>query len=390
LLILVSLVNYKLLVKYFNNVINKLFADITEVPVILQDNYYPALTGLRGVAILMVLLHHFGVDNYTLPYGVFIDSNAGVHIFFVLSGFLITTLLLKEKLANGRIRLSDFYIRRALRILPVAYLFLLILMVLNHYYHLHIPRADFIASLLFYKNLPMLNEPYTAHFWSLAVEEQFYLTFPLLLALNTNRYMVVAISITVIVPVVCILNHFQFGPLIYTSAGQFISKICMYAFWKGPVIILVGSVFSLLLFKGIIRPERFAPNYFLSFILLVGAVVFTNKYFLLYSKYTSEYMSAFLTAFTIMLMLSKRDFLSTLLTSTFLLRMGVLSYSIYIWQELFIGYKPWQPWLYYFAGQPVWILIIFKIFLIMCIATASWYFESIFLNIKSRYKYGKL
>jgi peptidoglycan/LPS O-acetylase OafA/YrhL len=284
--------NYLRKLNLFKTIYNKLFAGITTVPVSLRANYYPGLDGLRGIAILIVVLAHVGLNRYLWQFKFYLVSNTGVHMFFVLSGFLITTLLLKEKLHTGRISLKHFYIRRALRILPVAYFFLVVLIILNQVYHLKISTADFIASFLFYKNLPMPNEPYTAHFWSLAVEEQFYITFPLLLFLNTNKYMLVAISIVVIVPLVAILNNLGLGLLHNNATGQLVSKICMYAFWKGPVIILIGSLSAMLVFKGIITPERIKTNYFLSFILLVIAVAITEGNFPFYSKYISEYLSA--------------------------------------------------------------------------------------------------
>lgn len=365
---------------------HKLSADVTIVPVSLKDAYYPALDGLRGVAILIVLLAHVGFNRYVLPYHFYLNSNTGVQMFFVISGFLITTLLLKEKILTGTVSLKRFYLRRALRILPVAYLFLLALVILNQVYRLKIPAADFFAALLFYKNMPMANEPYTAHFWSLAVEEQFYLTFPLLLYLSTNKCLVLALSIILIVPLVAILNNCGLGVLINNLPGRLLAKLCMYIFWKGPLIILIGSVIAMLVFKGIIRPELIKANYFLSFILVVVAVIISLHTFAFYSKYASEYVSAWLIGLAIMLSVSRDDFLSWLLSNRILRRVGILSYSIYIWQELFIGVLPWQPWLHTFKGYPLWVLIIVKLVAITIIAMASFQFESIFLRIKKRYK----
>lgn len=370
----------------FKAAYHKLFAEITAVPVALKDAHYPALDGLRGIAILVVVLAHVGLNRYLWHFKFYLVANTGVYMFFVLSGFLITTLLLKERLHTGRVSLKHFYIRRAMRILPVAYLFLLTLIILNQVYQLQIPAADFIASFLFYKNLPMQNEPYTAHFWSLAVEEQFYLTFPVLLAMNTNRYMVAAISIVVIVPMVSILNHLGLGLLHNNIAGQLLSKVCMYAFWKGPVIILIGSVFAILMFKGVLKPGQLKVNYWMSFMLLVLAIIIANERFPLYSKYTSEYLSALLIATVIVLSIGSKDLLSTILSNAILRRIGIVSYSIYIWQELFIGIGAWQPWLHIFIGYPLWALIIFKLIAIAGISTASYSFESIFLRLKSRYK----
>jgi peptidoglycan/LPS O-acetylase OafA/YrhL len=374
----------KFLIKSYN----KLFAEITTIPRGLQDSYFPVLDGFRAVAILIVVFTHVGINKYLMPYGLNMDSTTGVHIFFVISGFLITTLLLKEKIKNGRISLKYFYIRRALRILPLAYLFLLILIVLNSIYHLKIPTADFLASFLFYKNLPMPNEPFTAHFWSLAVEEQFYITFPLLLAYNTNKYMAFALGIVIIVPAISILNYYNIGPWPQTGILHSISKVCMYAFWKGPVIILIGSLFSLCLFKGIIKPEFIKINYFTSFIILLVGITITSKGFIFYSKYISEYVSALLVGFAIILSINKPGLLSTILSNAFFRWIGILSYSIYIWQELLIGSRAWQPWMHVFYSYPLWVVIIIKIVLITIIATTAYKFERFFLKIKNRYTFN--
>lgn len=377
------------LLKYLKQLYTNLFTDITSVPAIFQGSYYPALTGLRGVSTLMVLLAHFGLNKYLYPHHIYIDARAAVHIFFVLSGFLITTLLLKEKLKYGHINLRYFYIRRALRILPVVYLFLLILIALNYIFKLHITTINFISSFLFFNNLPLRGSYYTAHLWSLAVEEQFYLTFPILLMLSTNKYTAVTLPIVIMVPLIAIGGYFRI-PFLYSShAAVLLTKLCMYAFWKGPVMILIGSVFSVLLFKRVIRLENIKANYFLSFILLLTALVMRAQNFLFYTKYVSEYLSNILIAFAIILCINKKDFLSTILSNAILLRVGVLSYSLYIWQQLFTGYNLWQPYMHGFIGYPLWALIVLKLVFVFIIANISYYYERKFLRMKDRFEHTR-
>ncbi|MEU8179531.1 acyltransferase family protein [Micromonospora sp. NPDC049044] len=147
------------------------------------------IEGMRAVAVLLVLLGHAGVPH--LPGGF-----VGVDVFFVISGFLITGLLLAELDRSGRLSLTDFYARRAKRLLPAAATVLLATLVLTYVF---LPRGrwaatawDVIASACYAMNWRMAGESadYVAandaasiaqHFWSLAVEEQFYLVWPLLL-----------------------------------------------------------------------------------------------------------------------------------------------------------------------------------------------------------------
>jgi peptidoglycan/LPS O-acetylase OafA/YrhL len=372
---------------YLKKLKTQLSADITSAPQSLQQSHFPVLDGLRGVAIILVLFGHIGVNYYTWHYGVTFNSVTGVHIFFVLSGFLITTLLIKEKLRNGRIALKYFYARRALRVLPVAWLFLLALALINHFFELHIRPFDFIASLLFFKNMPIPNELYTAHFWSLAVEVQFYLSFPILLVYNLRWYTIVSLAIVIVVPLVCITDHLF--PLLLTGNSflHFFVRICTYAFWKGPVIILIGSVFSLLMFKGVIKPESIKASRFLSLVLLLIAIVIHAKIFLFYTKYVSEYLSAVLVATAMVMSLGQKDLLNKALSNAFLTIIGTLSYSIYIWQQLFAWPGNMQPWMEYFKQLPIWAVIGTRLIFIAIIVSFSFAFEARFLKLKDRLHY---
>jgi len=339
------------------------------------------------MAILMVISAHFGLNYILKPTKLFIDSAVGVHLFFIISGFLITTLLLKEKIAHGKISLKFFYLRRVLRILPVAYLFLIVLIFLNIYFKLRIPAFDFVASFLFFKNFPIKSVPFTAHFWTLAVEEQFYFSFPFLLAYSTRSYFKAAIFIVIGILVISILGFYLFKPIHLPPAMMFVIKVTMYSFWKGPVIILIGSVFSILTFKNIIKPEWGNKYYFLSFILLLTAIILQTRTFPLYSPYISEYISAIIMGYVVVISINSNNFLSAILNNAILVRIGILSYSLYIWQQLFIGRLPWQPWLHNLHGYPLYIIILIKLLSLVIIASASYYlFELKFLNLKKRFK----
>lgn len=147
--------------------------------------YEPALDGVRAVAISLVVLWH----AFTWPPGGFL----GVHIFFVLSGFLITTLLVQEWDGNGSISLSHFYVRRALRLAPALAVLLVTYSAIQAARAALDPGAldlstalrGVLASAFYVSNVVqasglVLGVP-VSHLWSLATEEQFYLLWPLLL-----------------------------------------------------------------------------------------------------------------------------------------------------------------------------------------------------------------
>ena len=153
--------------------------------------FRPDIEGLRAVAVLLVVLSHVGVA--WLPGGF-----VGVDVFFTISGFLITSLLLRELADTGRVSLGRFYARRAVRLLPASSL-VLVLTLLACWSWLSPVRiasyaGDALASALYVSNLrfAVTGTDYFAedsvpspfqHFWSLAVEEQFYLCWPLMIIL---------------------------------------------------------------------------------------------------------------------------------------------------------------------------------------------------------------
>jgi peptidoglycan/LPS O-acetylase OafA/YrhL len=164
--------------------------------------YVPALDGVRGVAVLLVVLFHFGYLN---------AGWVGVQIFFVLSGFLITRILVEDRGAPFWPSLGKFYWRRSLRIVPLYLAFVSVLAAC--FLAFGEPRSfawewPYLCSYTanFARAQPGDMGPYTIHLWSLAVEEQFYFVWPALLLLLPERAFKRAIAgILVLAPVVRLL-----------------------------------------------------------------------------------------------------------------------------------------------------------------------------------------
>lgn len=161
-----------------------------------KSRYIPALDGLRTLAVVAVVLYHL---NLTWAQGGLL----GVTIFFVLSGYLITRLLLNEVAKTGRIDLKSFWIRRIRRLVPavvtVVFVTCALCTIFNHVM-LTKMRPDILPSLLFFNNwwqiaqnvsyFNALGDPSPlTHFWSLAIEEQFYLVWPPLLLAMVSMHM---------------------------------------------------------------------------------------------------------------------------------------------------------------------------------------------------------
>jgi peptidoglycan/LPS O-acetylase OafA/YrhL len=146
-----------------------------------SKGYVPILDGLRAVSIGFVLAGHAMTHDSPSPFRYNIGfhlSSYGVSVFFVISGYLITMLLLREERRWGRISLKNFYIRRSLRIFPAFYAYLLCFGILTLLGFIrHVPWHDMVASALYIRNI-VGRVPETGHLWSLSLEEQFYLIWP--------------------------------------------------------------------------------------------------------------------------------------------------------------------------------------------------------------------
>jgi peptidoglycan/LPS O-acetylase OafA/YrhL len=126
--------------------------ELKEIPESLKPSYFPTLNGIRGIAIVLVIMSHLRLSIQPWYY-VWFNGDLGVNFFFVLSGFLITTLCLKEKILTGDLSLKNFYLRRILRIFPLAYFYLLVILILNYWLNLKIPAFQFLGAAFFILSL---------------------------------------------------------------------------------------------------------------------------------------------------------------------------------------------------------------------------------------------
>ena len=195
-----------------------------------HQRHIPALDGLRGIAVILVVFVHANL-RFSGPFGsssqldvivarVLGSLWVGVDLFFLLSGFLITGILLDAK--GSALFFRNFYVRRALRIFPLFYGFLLasqaIPRIMGVLRFLKVGRADGAALALYYYNVKAglfgHTTEYFQHFWSLCVEEHFYLFWPLIVnALNLKRLQVVCVVAIICEPVVRLVAIVSGAPL---------------------------------------------------------------------------------------------------------------------------------------------------------------------------------
>lgn len=360
--------------------------------------YFPNLNGLRFIAAFLVLIHHaeqfkslYNIENYwiTSPF-IEIIGKLGVILFFVLSGFLITYLLLAEENSLERISVKKFYMRRILRIWPL-YFFVVMLafFVLPHIEIFTLPNfgRDAIYSnlawklilyVIFLPNLviPLWGVvPYASHTWSIGTEEQFYLVWPVLLNSIKKHRMLLMVGIIGFYLTVKFFLLTSFGNLIPYNTE--IKEI-----WHSFPIdcMAIGGLYSILLFqkskylKYIIRTDLF----YLS-ICLIGLLMIKGVY-IPYIHY--EFYSVFFGLIIINFAVNDRIKIS--LENTILNYLGNISYGLYMYHPIGIILT-----LYITQSLDIhtnWLIYPLSLIFTIIMAGLSYkYLESYFLKFKIRF-----
>jgi len=296
--------------------------------------YLPTLDGWRSVAITAVILcHAFTLegDHGRINSLVLNLGQQGVSLFFAISGYLITTLLLDEY-QKGRISLSAFYIRRIFRILPPAYLYLAFMAVLGVARLISVSSGEILSAALVYNNYWPSRGWFTQHFWSLSMEEHFYLLWPALLALSgvlRAKWLAVAGIVATLLwrPWSMVHVHLDVTPLQRTDMR-------LDAFlWACLLAILVHS-------RGRIHKAICRPAFH------VGIVVFLAAFYAIALMHPMQLtklaiQSALLPLVVVPTVFLPNYGLSWLLEWTPLRWIGRISYGLYLWQQaLFHGNAP--------------------------------------------------
>ena len=309
-------------------------------------NRIRTLDGIRGLAILLVVAGHIAANYQPLDpvwrqwLMAFANPSAGVRLFFVLSGYLITHLLLKEHAATGTVSLRGFYWRRGLRILPAFYVYLAVIALLSRWTPTGVSFQTGLAAGTFTWNyaflwlaVPPEGVWDLGHLWTLALEQQFYLVWPMvILWLGPRRSLWIAIGMIVWCPLARVATYFLFP----AQRGMLVMM-----FHTGLDSIMAGCAAALLLqssartAKLISHGARFAP---------LAAV-----WLLLLSPLTGEMLQGFPVVAGITLDALAAGWLiawihraapagvGRVLGRGALPALGAISYSLYLWQQPFLA-----------------------------------------------------
>jgi peptidoglycan/LPS O-acetylase OafA/YrhL len=310
----------------------------------------PSLDGLRAVAVWLTILHHltgrFGL-TFTHPLlRAVANSGDGVGIFFVLSGFLITTLLLREQVRSGRIDMIGFYLRRTFRIFPPLYVYLLFVILFCGWAGIDLRPESVLSAGLFFRDYSPWNSFFlTEHTWSLSVEEQFYLLWPPVFILAMRRggrtcAARVGIALIAVTPALRVL-----GRLAHIAAFQHRDVTMMHtrmdSLMTGCVLALVmGTPAFEWLYRKYARVWWIAPLYTLLIAGLLGGLEHPVSDTTLGVAYTITLGltvdSVCIGLFMVWAIRNPESPVGRALNNRVVVWMGVVSYSAYLWQTAFI------------------------------------------------------
>jgi peptidoglycan/LPS O-acetylase OafA/YrhL len=355
-----------------------------------NETYMLQLDTLRAIAVVLVIISHwFSQDHFLNRYT---DNGVlGVTLFFVLSGYLITGILLKSKSSiekGGSIKeaLKTFYVRRALRIFPVYYLLLLVLLLFNianikesflwHFFYLSNVHAWYTSRF----------PGWLSHFWSLSVEEQFYLFWPaIVLFIPRSKlipFFITSIILSTVFRVFVSSPPFHFERFLLPGSfdsfciggllafGQQGSKN-WYTWTRSNLSKLFILSFGLFLAYHAIQKKLEKPS---------SDYVFLGSYFLIIS-----------TMFGLVIMKCsigvKNRFLKPVLNNKFLIYLGKISYGLYLYHN-FIPYF-YNLELPEFLGPfTMYVVQSLRFIILLVLATFSWYvIEKPLLKFKKRFDY---
>ena len=336
-----------------------------------ESTYIPTLDGWRALSIGLVLMSHSPVSCTVPVLGALLHSlnsfgGIGVEVFFGISGLLICSKLLEEESRCGQISVKGFYVRRFFRILPAALFYLLVVAILGAFQVIPLLTIDWFGSLFFFRNYLMLLEYfqhsplamhwYTGHFWSLSMEEHFYLVLPaILVSFKRVRLWVLgglALAVALWRSVLAHLMH---------SNYQFTFRTDTHV-----DALLIPAMIALALYPFMRNKaaKRYIPAW--SFPVFIGMQIL-----LLTAKipFSWTLRAVLIPLLILSTALHPNAIPGSILESKPVRWIGWISYSLYLWQQLFFGTN--------FVGSPPGIAVLrewpINLVALMVCATFSYY-----------------
>ena len=344
-----------------------------------RSGYLPTLDGWRTIAIFAVIAFHakpMVVGGYNLEraqaYG-----DRGVQLFFAISGILICSRLLEEQRVHGRISLRGFYLRRFFRIQPAAIVMLAAVGLLALLGVLHVSLGAMLASLLSYRNFfnasdakTVAGDRYTVHFWSLAVEEHFYLLLPAILVFFRKRLVLVLTLLS---------GAFVLWPPMAHRLGLTTEQLSYQRTDLALQDLLVPALLAVLLTRPRFREWMTRATRSSALIVVVLVSLLVSE--LLLGGHITHQITCF--GFPVIVastMLHPEEWLGRLLETRPFTFFGRLSYSLYLWHYLFFVHRPETSILRYVQAWPLNLAMA-----ILCALASYSFVEKSFIKLGHRF-----
>lgn len=360
--------------------------------------YFPNLNGIRFIAALLVITCHIEQFKYVLNLQSNWISNPffslvgklGVILFFVLSGFLITYLLLSENSIFKTVDIKKFYIRRIFRIWPLYFLVIILAFFILPQFQLFIlPGLDknilyeylpqkLLLYIFFLPNLALSMYgaiPYAAPLWSIGTEEQFYILWPLLVKFFGKRILPMMFLI--------IFLYLFMGRIFTSRFSEFMPfRNIISSFWQLFNIdcMAIGGIFAVILFRKYYFLKYLMNNYLFYFSLLFTTLLIANAIRIPYFHY--EFYSVLFGIIIVNFAANKS--LKISLENRILNYLGSISYSIYMFHSICIVLTLTISKLLNITSN--WFIYLLTLLLTLILSSLSFkYFEGFFLKQKNKY-----
>lgn len=285
----------------------------------------PSLDGLRAISVMLVILAHIaGTRNFPIPQISYLHiGTLGVRVFFVISGYLITGILLSDLRKTGDIDLKRFYFRRTMRLFPAAWVFITTAGILGSLGLLTLSHYDLLFAYTYTSNYYQRISSAIGHLWSLATEEQFYLLWPLTLKLlgigRSRRFL---IGLLIAAPIFRMLSMALAPALEFLKWSDSLGTGCLLALTHKE---LAANP----------RYQRLLSSTWMTvmpFITLAANHIPSTKLTWLFGETIQNVTIAILIHWSIR---NSKSAVGRFLNLPIMASLGVLSYSLYLWQQLF-------------------------------------------------------
>ena len=299
-----------------------------------------SLDGIRAVSIALVLAEHgwktLPATLQASPVAPIIGNGGlGVFIFFVISGFLITHLLMEERVSSGTISIKNFYIRRSFRIWPAFYIFIATIGALGAFGAISLHLSELLHSALYVWNYTLGNNTwFLGHTWSLAVEEQFYLIWPLAFKLMDLKSSAIAAAVLIVVTPILRVGTYLLAPEWKGHIGMMLhTRADALMFGALTAMVYAEPKFRALL-QSLFRKRLHLLAFLFLFILSPLLAARFGGAYSLSIGWTLE--GCCIVLLLVWVMQNPSSLVGKVLNWKPLVHIGVLSYSLYLWQQLFL------------------------------------------------------